>query len=147
MKNGDVVKLDALICATGFDTSFRPPFPLVGLNGQDLRDLWAKEPRSYLTIAAPDMPNYFSTALISLQVVNAHSNMSIVISGPNFPLANGCLIPCLEQNIKYAFQAARKLQHDGIKRLVPNLSAINDFQDYKDSMMEELVWSDSCVSW
>jgi hypothetical protein len=68
MKNGDVIKLDALICATGFDTSFRPPFPLVGLNGHNLRDLWVKEPRSYLTIAAPDMPNYFSTALTLLQV-------------------------------------------------------------------------------
>ncbi len=41
----------------------------------------------------------------------------------------------------------RKLQYDGIKAVVPRLEAINDFQEYKDSLMEDLVWSDECTSW
>lgn len=70
-----------------------------------------------------------------------------VMSGPNFPLANGCLVPCLEQNVRYAFQAVQKIQHDGIKYITPKARAIDAFQEYKDSMMNDLVWSDSCVSW
>ena len=36
---------DAIICATGFDVSFRPFYPVIGKHGKDLRDEWAKEPR------------------------------------------------------------------------------------------------------
>lgn len=72
---------------------------------------------------------------------------SPVISGPNFPLANGCLVPCLETNIRYAFSAAKKIQYDGIKSLAPSQRSIDDFQEYKDSLMEDLVWTGSCASW
>jgi hypothetical protein len=53
----------------------------------------------------------------------------------------------LESNIKYAFAAVKKLQHDSVKAIVPKPQAIQDFQEYKDSLMEDLVWTDSCVSW
>ncbi len=69
------------------------------------------------------------------------------MSGPNFPLANGCLIPCLEINIKYAFAAAKKMQYEGIKSLSPKQDAVDDFQEYKESLMKDLVWTGSCVSW
>jgi cation diffusion facilitator CzcD-associated flavoprotein CzcO len=59
MENGTNHKVDAIICATGFDTSFRPPFPLIGYSGKDLREVWKDEPRSYLSLAAAGFPNYF----------------------------------------------------------------------------------------
>lgn len=31
-------EVDAIICATGFDVSHRPPFPLIGRNGVSLAD-------------------------------------------------------------------------------------------------------------
>ena len=60
MIDGSHIECEAIICATGFDTSFRPFFPVIGPNGKDLRDLWADEPRSYLSVAAAGFPNYFS---------------------------------------------------------------------------------------
>lgn len=51
--------LDILICATGFDTSYRPRFPIIGPGGTNLQDAWAKEPKGYMALAAPDFPNYF----------------------------------------------------------------------------------------
>jgi cation diffusion facilitator CzcD-associated flavoprotein CzcO len=63
MKDGTLHEVDALICATGFDTSFKPAFPVIGLNGLDLRKAWEVEPRSYLSIAASGFPNYFSEFL------------------------------------------------------------------------------------
>lgn len=42
---------DTVICATGFDTSYRPHFPIVGENGIDLREKWSVCPDSYLGLA------------------------------------------------------------------------------------------------
>lgn len=60
MSDGTFIAVDAIICATGFDTSYRPSFPLLGKDSEDLRLKWATEPRSYLSIAAAGYPNYFS---------------------------------------------------------------------------------------
>lgn len=29
----------------------------------------------------------------------------------------------------------------------PKMEAVDDFQEHKDSLMEDLVWTDPCVSW
>ncbi|KAK5684954.1 hypothetical protein LTS10_003029 [Elasticomyces elasticus] len=42
--DGVETKVDTIICATGFDVSYRPPFPVVGKHGVDLRKKWAEEP-------------------------------------------------------------------------------------------------------
>lgn len=63
--------VDILICATGFDTSYKPRFPIVGENGQSLSEVWADEAQSYLGMAAAGFPNYF------------------MFIGPNSPVGNG----------------------------------------------------------
>lgn len=45
---GQERKVDTVICATGFDVSYRPRFPIIGQNGVDLREKWKKIPESYL---------------------------------------------------------------------------------------------------
>lgn len=37
---GQEYPVDVLICATGFDTTFKPRFPLAGQHGENLQDLW-----------------------------------------------------------------------------------------------------------
>jgi len=51
-------KCDTIICATGFDTSFKPRFPIIGKNGVNLYEKWKHEPKGYLGLACPDMPNW-----------------------------------------------------------------------------------------
>ena len=46
-------KVDTIFCATGFETSYRPPFRVVGKNGVDLRDKWSDEANGYLGVAVP----------------------------------------------------------------------------------------------
>lgn len=46
-------KVDTVICATGFDTSFKPRFPLIGQGGIDLREKWRVCPEGYLGLGAP----------------------------------------------------------------------------------------------
>ena len=64
LETGELVELDAIICATGFDNTFVPRFPLVGRHGIDVRDRFMNEtPMSYMSCALPGVPNYFSRCL------------------------------------------------------------------------------------
>ena len=58
-RDGTLHELDVLICATGFDTSYKPRFPLVGREGKSLTEAWAKRPECYMALAAAETPNYF----------------------------------------------------------------------------------------
>jgi cation diffusion facilitator CzcD-associated flavoprotein CzcO len=60
--NGQVITVDAIICATGFDLSFLPQFTIVGRNGRDMKSQYygdGRIPQSYMSIAFPKFPNYF----------------------------------------------------------------------------------------
>jgi cation diffusion facilitator CzcD-associated flavoprotein CzcO len=60
LESGEVIELDAIVCATGFDVSFCPRFPIIGKRG-NLQDIWSTDlPKAYMSCAVPDMPNYFS---------------------------------------------------------------------------------------
>lgn len=60
LTSGEVIEVDVLVCATGFDVSFCPRFPLIGREG-NLQDIWTRElPRAYMSCAVPGLPNYFS---------------------------------------------------------------------------------------
>lgn len=57
-------KFDAIVCATGFDVSFKPRFPLLGRGGENLQDRWTQEtPKSYMSLMIDGFPNYFSSSL------------------------------------------------------------------------------------
>lgn len=65
---------DVLIAATGFDTTFRPRFPIIGRGGLNLQDLWSSDPTSYMGIGVSGFPNY------------------LTFLGPNTPISNGSLM-------------------------------------------------------
>jgi cation diffusion facilitator CzcD-associated flavoprotein CzcO len=60
ISSGEMISVDILICATGFDISFRPRYPIRGLNGIALSDQWKERPTAYLSLAIPNFPNHFS---------------------------------------------------------------------------------------
>jgi len=53
-------KVDTVVCATGFDVSYKPRFPIVGLGGVDLKEKWGTCPEGYLGLMVPDMPNFIT---------------------------------------------------------------------------------------
>ena len=59
-KSGEELEFDAIACATGFDTSFKPRFPIIGRKGADLAKQWEEIPEAYFGITVPNFPNYFS---------------------------------------------------------------------------------------
>jgi cation diffusion facilitator CzcD-associated flavoprotein CzcO len=69
--DGEEHFFDVIICATGFNTSFIPRFPIRGFDGQNLQDVWASKPNSYLGMAVPGFPNF------------------LTLLGPHSPVNNG----------------------------------------------------------
>lgn len=59
LESGEVIKVNAIVCATGFNTSFRPRFPIVGRSGNLQTRFRDEVPKSYMSCAIADMPNYF----------------------------------------------------------------------------------------
>jgi cation diffusion facilitator CzcD-associated flavoprotein CzcO len=77
LENRELIELDAIVCATGFDVSFVPRFPMIGEFG-NLQDIWKKElPAAYMSCMVPGMPNYFSkpnTLSITGSATNPYSS-------------------------------------------------------------------------
>ncbi|KAF8240258.1 FAD/NAD(P)-binding domain-containing protein [Tricholoma matsutake] len=127
--NGKEYPLDVLICATGFDTSYKPRFPLIGANGRGLDEVWADEAKSYFGLAVPEFPNYF------------------VVIGPNSPTGNGPLLCAIEAQIGYILKMANRWQTENIHSFSPKMEAVEDFIVHKDQFMKNTVWEQDCRSW
>lgn len=53
--------VDAIICATGFDASYEPRFPVIGRDGYSLAENWGvdKPTESYMAATVARFPNFF----------------------------------------------------------------------------------------
>lgn len=123
------VEVDVIICATGFDTSFRPRFPIVGLDGLDIATRWADCPASYISVSVSKVPNYF------------------MYSGPYSPVAQGSLLPLLTLFSNHFIQIIKKMRKEHIRRLDPKDSAVKDFCEHAWLYLQRTAWADPCSSW
>lgn len=130
MADGTWHAVDIIVCATGYDMAWTPHFELIGRDGLDIKDFWAPMPKCYLGIAAPGFPNYF------------------VMNGPRGNLANGTALPCLETEVEYVIQAAKKMQSDRIRMLDVREDVADQLNECIDAWQEtRSVFSGPCRSW
>lgn len=131
--NGKEYPVDVLICATGFNTTFAPRFPVVNHAGENLQDRWGGKngsvPESYLGVAAADMPNY------------------MFFLGPNCPIGNGPVLSAIEAQADWMLRMVDKWQTTNVARFAPKAEAVRDFVEYKDWFMGKTVWNEPCRSW
>lgn len=129
-QDGVLHPFDIIITATGYDTTYVPPFPLIGRNGVDLGKRWAVTgAEAYMTCAVPDMPNYF------------------MVVGPNTPISNGSLMPAIDAQIAFAMHFIKKIQCEAVRSAVVSTAAVTEWNIHKDAAMEMLTFSGSCNSW
>jgi len=57
--SGTEHKVDVVVCATVFDTSFTPHFECIGRGGKSLKEQFGDFPKGYLGIMAESFPNLF----------------------------------------------------------------------------------------
>jgi hypothetical protein len=96
--DGVLHAVDAIVCATGFNTSFSARYNIIGREAKDLGHLWKKQaPEAYMGLAVSGFPNYFGDSLDPLSYPCVMLTCVAAVLGPNCPIANGSLIPCIEQ--------------------------------------------------
>lgn len=118
----------SLVCATGFNTSFTPRFPIVA-RGVSLGDKFRDFPRAYCSVSVDAMPNYF---------------MSM---GPNSAVGSGDLIIVIQTAVDYAVQCIAKLQSENYKSMSPQGRAVDEWQEYSQSYFRKTVFGQKCRSW
>ncbi|KAG0652128.1 sterigmatocystin biosynthesis monooxygenase stcW [Hyphodiscus hymeniophilus] len=121
-------EVDIIICATGFDTTWVPRFPIVA-RGKNVQDLLRARPLSYLAIAVPEIPNYWTGI------------------GPYGPLGHGSFLPICELLSRHLVTIIKKLQVENIKSLTPRLDVSEAFAEHADLFLKRTAWSGKCVSW
>ncbi|KAK3336560.1 hypothetical protein B0T19DRAFT_437312 [Cercophora scortea] len=129
LESGEILKVDAIVCATGFDTSFRPRFPVIGRSG-NLQDKWERgAPKAYMSCAVAGMPNYFT------------------FFGPNAPIGHGSVFTLSEHVAKYITGVIKKCQTEGIKALSPSRAAVDDYFEHISAFMPRTAWAAGGRSW
>ncbi|KAK5948842.1 hypothetical protein OHC33_010093 [Knufia fluminis] len=135
-EDGTEHDVDVIVCATGFEVSFRPQFKLYGKEEEsgtsqqfELGELWSDEAESYMSICAPHMPNYF------------------MFGGPNAVIAHGSLIEAFNWTGDYIVSWLRKMATEGIRSVTPKQDAIDEFVKYGEEVHKRLVWTEGCTSW
>jgi len=127
--DGEHQELDIIICATGYDTSFILPFPIIGRGGQTIQTRWSPHPETYLAVCVDGFPNWFFAL------------------GPNSGVGSGSLLVLIEHQVDYAVQAALKMQRERIRSIEVKREAVRDFDDYVEHYFPTSVYSENCRSW
>ncbi|GJJ16031.1 hypothetical protein Clacol_010310 [Clathrus columnatus] len=115
---------DIIVCATGYDTTYRPRCSIKGRNGVDLQDKWKDFPVNYLSVATDGFPNWFYAL------------------GPNSAVGSGSLLVLIEKEIDYLLKIVTKLQRERLKFVEVKKEAVEDFDEYSKT-----VYSVKCRSW
>ncbi|KAL4806510.1 hypothetical protein BDV18DRAFT_159682 [Aspergillus unguis] len=127
---GEEIQYDAIVCATGFDTSFRPSFPLIGRNGVNLAEKWStSDPAAYFSCMVPDMPNYFC------------------FIGPNATISNGSLVLGIQATAVYIYKWLDKMQTEMLRSFEVRKDVTNEYNQHMQTYLSRTVWTGGCRSW
>ncbi|CAK7206047.1 hypothetical protein SEUCBS139899_008830 [Sporothrix eucalyptigena] len=127
-------EVDAIICATGADTTqtvLAPPFPVRGTDGKILTEVYRARghPYTYLGTATPGFPNLF------------------YILGPNSSGPSGTVPYSVETQTTHIAKILRKISLEGVKSMAPAASAADEFEEWATAFFAQTVFSEPCRSW
>jgi cation diffusion facilitator CzcD-associated flavoprotein CzcO len=127
--DGEVHKMDILVCATGFQVAFQPAFKVINGQGKSIQEDWSNGPNLYFGVSAPRFPNFYT------------------IVGPGATWSNGTLIPSIETTIEYSIKCMKKMQTEGIKAMAVKQEALDEIYAHFDTFHQNTVWKEECRSW
>ncbi|KAH8686321.1 hypothetical protein BGZ61DRAFT_355017 [Ilyonectria robusta] len=121
--------VDAIICATGFETNPGKGFPIYGRDGINLRDKYKTRPRTYLSLCTDNFPNFFQSL------------------GPNGFQGAGSLLITIEHAHLYMAKILHRLAHGNILTIEPKRKQVDNFTNFCDEYFKQTVYVTDCVSW
>lgn len=122
-------ELDALVCATGFDTiQMLQSLAIAGQGGRLLSDAWAGGPSAYLGVTVPGFPNLF------------------LMLGPNTGTGHTSTLLYIEPQAEHVLACIRRVQREGRRWIAvrPDVAAAQDAA--QQQRLAGSVWS-QCRSW
>lgn len=129
-ENGErQLDVDVLVCATGFDVSFNPYWPIHGTQGISLSEQWKEVPKAYLSVTAPNMPNYF------------------IYNGPNFPASHGSVPLALSIETEHFYKWLDKISKDRIRTIMPKEDIVEQSWEFFQHRLQQSVFASNCTSW
>ncbi len=120
---GDVVDIDAIVLATGFETSsYLSGLDVIGVGGESLHDRWGLDPRAYLGVAVSGFPNFF------------------MLYGPNTNQGANSVIYILEAGARMVASAvARLARRGGYLDVRPDVEHL--FNERVSADLEQTIWT------
>jgi len=128
LETGQMIDLDVIVCATGFNAS-APPAGIVGREGMSLEERFKPFPETYISLAVDHFPNYF------------------MMLGPNAGIGTGSLTMILESQGDYIVKCIRKLQKEDYLSMEPKAARVRDFSEFVGEYFKKTVYMDECNSW
>jgi cation diffusion facilitator CzcD-associated flavoprotein CzcO len=118
-----VVDVDAIVLATGFETSdYLSGLEIIGIGGERLQDRWGLDPRAYLGVAVSGFPNFF------------------MLYGPNTNQGANSIIYILEAGARLAASAVSRLaRRGGFVDVHPE--AEQRFNEKINADLERTIWT------
>lgn len=121
--------VDAIVCATGFNTDVSTGFPIYGRDNVNLRTKYAEYPRTYLGLCTDGFPNFFQSL------------------GPNSFQGAGSLLMQIEATHGYIAQVLQRMATGNIKTVTPKLACAQRFSAHCDEYFKRTVYTADCLSW
>ena len=122
-RSGAAVDVDAIVLATGFETSsYLSGIEVIGRGGEDLHQRWGDDPMAYLGVAVSGFPNFF------------------MLYGPNTNQAGNSVVYVLEAGARLVAGAVRRLARRGGKIEV-SAEAEERFNNDMAIDLERTVWT------
>ncbi|SPM33568.1 Predicted flavoprotein CzcO associated with the cation diffusion facilitator CzcD [Mycobacterium rhizamassiliense] len=120
---GDAVDADAIVLATGFETSqYLSGIDVVGTGGQRLHDRWGEDPSAYLGVAVSGFPNFF------------------MLYGPNTNQGGNSIVYILEAGARLVASAVSRLaRRGGCLEVRPR--AEKRYNDQLSRDLERTIWT------
>jgi cation diffusion facilitator CzcD-associated flavoprotein CzcO len=130
-RDGTLHRLDALVHATGFETTgWQWSLEVTGRDGRRLREAWSPTPEAYLGIAVHGFPNLF------------------LLYGPNTNLGHNSITYMIECQVAYLARALAAMREGGLAAIEVTHEAQARFNRAIQAELARSVWADpGCGSW
>ena len=128
--DGRMRPVDAIVCATGFDTLH--PLGSVdvrGLSGTALASVWRAAPHAYHGVAVAGFPNLF------------------LLLGPNTGTGHTSTLLYIEPQVRYVIRALRELQRRKCSWLAVRQEVMDNHNRALQARLSTTVWAGPCTSW
>ncbi|UXA07307.1 NAD(P)/FAD-dependent oxidoreductase [Mycobacterium sp. SMC-2] len=121
--SGELVEPDAIVCATGFQTSrYLAGIEVIGRGGESLHERWGDDPSAYLGVAVSGFPNFF------------------MLYGPNTNQGGNSIVYILEAGARLVAGAVSRVARRG-GYLDVRPEAEKRYNDQLSEDLERSIWT------